>query len=613
MTLAQSDSNERLKSAKAWFVQPEILGSDTQPNESPSEKPIEPGLFEIGLSLGGTVSAGAYTAGVLDFLIEALEQWELRKRAEKDLPCEKRTVPWHQVRIKVISGASGGSVCAAVLAKALGYQFPHIRVGMTAEERQTSGPQNPLYALWVQTLDIAGFCDSAEGYDGRSDSLTSLLNPGPLLRGCDLAATFPVGVPNGVSPVQEPRPYVSEPLTLLMTLSNLTGVPYSVGYGGATGRKQCYRRHADYVRVESYYHGPGTPSVQWPDAFRVAGRPAASVPGGAVTSWQEVARFARASGAFPVGFPPVKLARPAWHYYYQPINVGHAQGPIFPDLNLWGISPEANYTFLCVDGGAFNNEPVELARRHLAGWKGSNAYAPAEARRAVILVDPFADVSTPGPSSEQNVAGSGGALIGAWLANARFSTQDFLLAAEAGIRSRFLITATRAGENGQSLTGGQALCSDPLGAFAGFLHPEYRNHDFFLGRRNCQYFLREWFSLPAGNTNVFGPTNGTAHLQRNLRGEIPLIPLCGSTSQEQLAYPWPTKALDIDFARAGQTDSVAGMLGARIDEVLRRLDLSFPIRWILRCAIATRVTQKLVTSIKANLNAHRLYRNWWVR
>ena len=32
--------------------------------------------FELALVLGGTVSAGAYTAGALDFLIEALDCWE---------------------------------------------------------------------------------------------------------------------------------------------------------------------------------------------------------------------------------------------------------------------------------------------------------------------------------------------------------------------------------------------------------------------------------------------------------------------------------------------------------------------------------------------------------
>jgi len=38
--------------------------------------PVPDKTFELALVLGGTVSAGAYTAGALDFLIEALDCWE---------------------------------------------------------------------------------------------------------------------------------------------------------------------------------------------------------------------------------------------------------------------------------------------------------------------------------------------------------------------------------------------------------------------------------------------------------------------------------------------------------------------------------------------------------
>ena len=38
-----------------------------------------------------------------------------------------------------------------------------------------------------------------------------------------------------------------------------------------------------------------------------------------------------------------------------------------------------------------------------------------------------------------------------------------------------------------------------LGAFGGFFARGYRAHDFALGRRNCQWFLREYFRLPTTN------------------------------------------------------------------------------------------------------------------
>jgi predicted acylesterase/phospholipase RssA len=67
--------------------------------------------FYVGLCLAGAVSAGAYTAGVMDYLIEALEAWE-KRRGEED-------VPTHRVVIPVIGGSSAGGMTAIIAARAL--------------------------------------------------------------------------------------------------------------------------------------------------------------------------------------------------------------------------------------------------------------------------------------------------------------------------------------------------------------------------------------------------------------------------------------------------------------------------------------------------------------
>ena len=36
--------------------------------------------FHLGIAMAGAVSAGAYTAGVLDYLFETLERWEKEKQ-----------------------------------------------------------------------------------------------------------------------------------------------------------------------------------------------------------------------------------------------------------------------------------------------------------------------------------------------------------------------------------------------------------------------------------------------------------------------------------------------------------------------------------------------------
>jgi predicted acylesterase/phospholipase RssA len=68
--------------------------------------PPTPMEFRIGLALAGAISAGAYTAGALDFLVEALEEWE----AARGQP----GVPTHRTGLKVIAGASAGAITGAL-------------------------------------------------------------------------------------------------------------------------------------------------------------------------------------------------------------------------------------------------------------------------------------------------------------------------------------------------------------------------------------------------------------------------------------------------------------------------------------------------------------------
>jgi predicted acylesterase/phospholipase RssA len=70
--------------------------------------------FQIALAMSGAISAGAYTAGVFDFLIQALDEWENARNGP-----DTSTVPNHFVGIKAMSGASAGSIAAAIGAVAL--------------------------------------------------------------------------------------------------------------------------------------------------------------------------------------------------------------------------------------------------------------------------------------------------------------------------------------------------------------------------------------------------------------------------------------------------------------------------------------------------------------
>src|ERR1700761_7931865 len=62
-----------------------------------------------------------------------------------------------------------------------------------------------------------------------------------------------------------------------------------------------------------------------------------------------------------------------------------------------------------------------------------------------------------------------------------------------------------------------ALQCARLGAFGGFFEREFRAHDYALGRRNCQKFLRDHFILPEGNVVMH---EGLSSLPDDLRRTV---------------------------------------------------------------------------------------------
>src|ERR1700746_1104154 len=98
--------------------------------------------YELALVLGGTVAAGCYTAGALDFMIEALDTWSALKGKDP-------RAPTHNIALRVIAGTSGGGVNAAIMARALAFQFPPVTRGTSSSLLETG---NPFYDPWVNRI-----------------------------------------------------------------------------------------------------------------------------------------------------------------------------------------------------------------------------------------------------------------------------------------------------------------------------------------------------------------------------------------------------------------------------------------------------------------------------
>ena len=73
-----------------------------------------PKSFKLCLTMAGAVSAGSFTGGVLDYLIETLTLWEEAKATNRKLgvnhPEYNHSVPMHNVEIDVLSGASAEGI-----------------------------------------------------------------------------------------------------------------------------------------------------------------------------------------------------------------------------------------------------------------------------------------------------------------------------------------------------------------------------------------------------------------------------------------------------------------------------------------------------------------------
>ena len=99
--------------------------------------------FRIGLCMAGAVSAGAYTAGVMDYLVEALSEWE-KRRGESN-------VPSHSVVIPIMGGASAGGMTAVLAASTI--NNPVSAVGLPKPGKlMAEQPENKLYNSWVDLL-----------------------------------------------------------------------------------------------------------------------------------------------------------------------------------------------------------------------------------------------------------------------------------------------------------------------------------------------------------------------------------------------------------------------------------------------------------------------------
>ncbi len=529
--------------------------------------------FEIGLVMAGAVSAGAYTGGVMDFLIQALDTWQKAKDAG-DLQA-----PRHETRLKVMAGTSAGGMTAGIACGALASDFEPVT------DPHHPDPANKLFDSWVKRIDISmllGHNDLAD----ESRPVCSLLDSTPLDGIARDALDF--------KPRAGLRPWVNEPLHVLTTVTNLRGVPYNIPFKGEYRQGHEMYAHADYVHFLVSAGGvttdPCALSLDWAKRTQLH-------------NWRRLESAALATGAFPVGLSPrpLNLERAlyddrAWSIPGQGQSAGnktcsfvHTNRPIPPH---WPASMihHPDYATLCVDGGVLNNEPFDLARRLMLEGECANPRGAEDATRALIMVDPFpgADTDVGKFEAKDDVIATFLSLFTAMKNQARFKPDDLALAQEADVYSRFLIAPTRGDER-------HPIACGALGGFSGFLSEEFRRHDFMLGRRNCQAFLRKHFVLSAKHPLFAGwsvEQRDRFEVIEDGKPYLPIIPLLDEVDVDCAVPEWP-------HYTGTQLDTLAEQIGNRYDKVMDRLAHQFTKdNWLARQALKLFAHRKKNDAVK---------------
>jgi hypothetical protein len=578
----------------------------------------EPREFQIGLVMAGAISAGAYTAGVMDFLLEALEAWEAAKRADP------ASVPDHAARIRALSGASAGAMVSAITVRSLATHVTPIGDVDAPPDAPAADPaqqveefRNPFYAAWVQSIDIRHLLGGRD-LASKTAKVVSVLDSSVLAKIAD-------NVLKVSSPPRVERPnYVSNPVDIFLTTANLRGVPYGFKFAGQqTAYMHKMTAFADNVHFRLAWPNEKPPagSEETEDAAPIM-LDATRIEVTATNEWAKLTKSALASGAFPLGLAPQPLIRKAIDYDSRLWPVAESKplttepdpdgkpapachcSKLRPIVPLWpdgirladpdptktGADPSYEYTYWNVDGGLMNNEPLELVRRVLADG-GRNPRDGEEADRAVVMIDPFPNGSDVGAKYEfdPDLIKIVMRMFGALKEQARFKPDELELAAADQVYSRFVVSPIYIDRAGK--TTDPAMASAIMGGFGGFFAEPFRRHDFQLGRRNCQRFLQHHFVLPLTNKLFDSWRDNRALVDKYafpdddprtpggvLAPIVPLVDRLNPDVESGAEVPLPKRphAADVDL------DAVRAQVKSRVNLVAPRLIDGVPVSSFLR-------------------------------
>lgn len=548
--------------------------------------------FHLGLCMAGAVSAGAYTAGVMDYLIEALQEWQ--KRKEAGLP----DTPTHKVVIPVMGGASAGGMTAIITAAAL--NNPLIPVSKPSADLMAEHRENKLYHSWVDLLSADMFPMMLNTSDINDNGIISLLNSSFIDDIAQRALKADVTS-------WKPMPAFFDPeLKVFTTLTNLQGFGYNISFTANIPSDKYYMSiHNDYACFKMN-NGNGEADGWMPLDFKNN------------VNCDVARNAAMATGAFPVGLQSRKLTRKSADVNLMPFCSGITKQ--FP------VPPPVCET-LNVDGGVINNEPFDKVREVLIDKTGQHDEKEYhdfhKFKSTVLMIDPFPSQKPTPITPDQKLFKVMGLTFSAMMQQMRAKPAHLAEAMNDDKAGQYLIAPTRKRPSldgtMQEVAGDKAIACGAFDGFSGFMNKEFRIHDYFLGRFNCELFLRNYFTVPESaleHNEIFreGYKNINKEQFRAPDGSYPIIPVFAPKPAANY-FPMPVFSSGTNWPVVPQRsiDAFEPYLKKRVQALLLNAVKTKPFNKFLIWVGAKVVLNKMLTNsamsaIKESLIKHQLLR-----
>lgn len=540
--------------------------------------PPPAGVFELAIACCGGTATGPWVAGVLDFIWEAFEEWRKAAAAAQ--------APDHKVMLRYLVGTSAGGLSSGLAALATIKAFPHVYHDSLWQQYRAADPtlpaiqpktDNPHYNAWVKLITL----DGPDGLLSHPEELESgqiyLFHSTP----ADICKIVLQAI-EPFPPATAKRDWVSDPLEMRGTIGNLQGVPYAMTFNNlnAVGQTseffEAHRDNVGFAVATGHVGGVSTGLAGAPDCHELT---RGIFDGPAPTSPPDVAQARAifdatmvATSAIPLVFKVTEVPQNPIVYQWRTAYWDKDRQAALVDMPVFPAPPANPLNYDATDGGLFDNRPFNLAHQRLVGPRGRNPQDGLNAARAVILVDPLAEDREPIPANPDatKIVEVITKLVLTPILQDRLDTMDLAQFKDESVYSRFMIAPTRPSPT-QPATNwppSKALLSAPMDAFLGFASEAYREHDFLVGRRNAQEFLRRTFAVPKDNVAVKAATGWTAADEFTENGTTyrVLVPLRGRAADEQPLPDWTWQALqDADIQR--YTD----LAGKRADAIFDNL------------------------------------------